>query len=29
MSMEDAKNLYAQETPVWLDLIASLGLKPE
>ena len=29
MSMEEAQRLYIQETPVWLELIASLGLKPE
>jgi tripartite-type tricarboxylate transporter receptor subunit TctC len=29
LSMEDAQKLYKEETPVWLDLIASLGLKPE
>lgn len=29
MSMDDAQQLYAQETPVWLELIANLGLKPE
>jgi hypothetical protein len=28
MTIEDTQKLYAEETPIWLELVRSLNLEP-